>query len=161
MKWIFIHSWHLFHSEFLWIIFHSLWQMLHSLFHFSFWRLKIWFHSPTVDVSFNISFPLTPHVNFNFIALWQLLHPLSHSAMAAVSWNISFFLAFILIKFSFHHGRYFILSVFYMNHEWTCMEGCDLSSLYLSLLGPFDESRKGWMMKTWRVTNYHSVKKPG
>ena len=110
MKGNFIDSWHLFHSESLWIIFHSLWQMLHSLFHFSLWRLKILFHSPTVGVSFNISFPLTPHFNFNFISLWQLLHPLSHSATAAVSWNISFFLAFISIKFSFHHGRYFILS---------------------------------------------------
>ena len=110
MKGNFIDSWHLFHSESLWIIFHSLWQMLHSLFHFSLWRLKISFHSPMVGVSFNISFPLTPHFNFNFISLWQLLHPLSHSAMAAVSWNISFLLAFISIKFSLHHGSYFILS---------------------------------------------------
>ena len=138
MKGNFIDSWHLFHSESLWIIFHSLWQMLHSLFHFSLWRLKISFHSPTVGVSLNISFPLTPHFNFNFISLWQLLHPLSHSAMAAVSWNISFFLAFILIKFSFHHGSYFILPQI-LSHPPLAAISCNISFLlaFLSIIFSF------------------------
>ena len=103
-EWIFIHSQCLFHSKSLWLMLHSLQWMLHSLFHFSLQWLNMSFHSTTAGVSFNISFLLTPHFNFDFISLQQLLHPLSHSAMVAGSCDVSFFLAFISIEFSFHHG---------------------------------------------------------
>ena len=56
MKWIFIHSWHLFHSKSLWINFQSLWQMLHSLFHFSLWQNFVSFTYSRCFIQYFISF---------------------------------------------------------------------------------------------------------
>ena len=175
MKWIFIHSWHLFHSKSLQILLHSIcqilhfcliwlssylecdfiqpWQMFHSMFHFC-WppsmttsfpngnRFILYFIPPwqlfhAIFHSFRHSFQLNFHffmaatsfsLGFCLIPSWQLLHAifhsswhvfdlkfhffmvatsfflwiLSHSSLAAISCNISFLLAFISIKFSFH-----------------------------------------------------------
>ena len=103
MKWIFIHSWQLFHSLSLPILLHSVWRMLHSLSHFSCWRLKMSFHSLLVGVSFNVSFRLTPisistsfpHGNYLMLYLilpWWLFHAILHSFWQLFQLNFHFFM---------------------------------------------------------------------
>ena len=126
-KWIFIHSWHLFHSKSLQILLHSVWRMLHSLSHFSLWWLKMSFHSPMVGVSLCF-ISVDPNFNCNFIPSWQLSHPIFHSAMVTVSCNISFILAIISIEFSFLHGSYFI-NPWILVHPPLVAVSCNISSL--------------------------------
>ena len=72
--------------------------------HFAFWRLGMWFHSAMADVSFNVSFFLTPismttsFLNGNcfilcFIPPWQLFHAIFHSFWHSFQSNFHFFMA--------------------------------------------------------------------
>ena len=109
MKWIFIHSWHLLRSKVLLTLLHSIQQMLHSCLIPLFGDLK--YHLMYLRQVLHSIFHSFWHLfQLNFGSYFILPCILSHSHPAAVSLNISFFLAFISIKFSFLCGSYFILS---------------------------------------------------
>ena len=96
------------------------WQLFHAIFHSFWYSFQSNFHFFMAATSFSLEFCLIPpwqlfHAIFH--SSWHLFHRkfhifmvatsfflwiLSHSSLAAISCNISFLLAFISIKFSFH-----------------------------------------------------------
>ena len=121
------------------------------------WRIEFTLHfdiiaSPLVLVPFPV-FHMADHCIFhlnsycpisNNYKLWKDFLDGWHSLQMMDWLFIRGFLTFHTRVRSWKQRLINFKAVFYMNHEWRCMEGCDLSSLYLSLLWPFDEN--------WRVT---------
>ena len=96
MKWIFIHSWHLFHSKSSQILLHSIWRILHS---------------------YLIS--LSGDLECDFIQLWQMFHSMFHSSWPPFQWQLHSLMAIASFSVSFHHGssfmQYFIPSGIHFN----------------------------------------------